>query len=265
MFDGINTVCKDCCFADYHDITQIGCRKGILDRYRSVNSKIHECYDEDAEFYVIEQRACPYSRSHEWYQHNLERLDEVLQQELKLQFHAIIFMDTLDHLDTTIKSLSAPQQQLPPAQITVVREKGNTVKPRDVTDLLQNVTCQWRLENQLITMRREEAIHLMFKFCRYPYYSVFQAGYIVPGDYLQTINSYVIECLGQFATIEPIVHNGYEFNAMTIPESVHMYWYLHGNQDRHMLHNIKDWECQNETKICYTMQELKRHIQVMTQ
>lgn len=47
------TSCKNCCFAIYENITQTGCELGRVDRFRSVN-KVVEAYDNDKEFYVIQ-------------------------------------------------------------------------------------------------------------------------------------------------------------------------------------------------------------------
>lgn len=57
----IRTSCKDCIFATYKDLTQIGCVANRLDIFQQ-NNAAFEAYDNDKEFYVIE-RLCNIYRS----------------------------------------------------------------------------------------------------------------------------------------------------------------------------------------------------------
>ena len=49
----IHTPCKDCVFALYNDITQVGCKTKTLDIFKQRGVTILEVYDEEKEFYVI--------------------------------------------------------------------------------------------------------------------------------------------------------------------------------------------------------------------
>lgn len=255
MTQSKDTVCKDCCFATWDGITQTGCDLGILDQYRELGVDVLECYDEDAEFNVVYGRTCPYKRSKQWKEHYGDEYLNRLDLETKLPYHVVIFAtNDMRDLDKTIKSIEA--QQLKPALVTVVREKGNTIRPQVIVNRLKETELIHRTVNHLIRMSRDKALNLLFKSNKLPYYAVFNSGYEIPSDFLQTINDYVIKRLGQFAAIVP----DEDGNGLVIPSSVHEYWYVQGNPDKTMIENIQEWECENskEKKICFTMKELRQ-------
>ena len=51
----IHTPCKDCTFAIYEGKTQNGCHLNLLEKYKNKNLEILEAYDEQKEFYIINQ------------------------------------------------------------------------------------------------------------------------------------------------------------------------------------------------------------------
>lgn len=53
-----HTPCKNCVFANYKDITQIGCHMGLIEKYQEQGIEILEAYDEEKEFYIVNNKKC---------------------------------------------------------------------------------------------------------------------------------------------------------------------------------------------------------------
>lgn len=63
----IHTPCKKCVFAKYDNKTQTDCELKYLDIYRNKNIQILEAYDEDLEFYVVNDKKCIGYREPKWF------------------------------------------------------------------------------------------------------------------------------------------------------------------------------------------------------
>ena len=62
----VHTPCKNCSFAIYKDNTQIDCALKYLDIYKSKNIEVLEVYDEEKEFYVVNDKKCIGYRNDSW-------------------------------------------------------------------------------------------------------------------------------------------------------------------------------------------------------
>lgn len=63
----IHTSCKNCVFSIYSDITQTGCALNFLSKYKEKNTEILEAYDEQKEFYIINNKKCLGYREDGWF------------------------------------------------------------------------------------------------------------------------------------------------------------------------------------------------------
>jgi hypothetical protein len=54
----IHTPCKNCVFSKYSGKTQDGCHLDFIDRYKNSGAEILEAYDNDLEFYIINNKKC---------------------------------------------------------------------------------------------------------------------------------------------------------------------------------------------------------------
>lgn len=263
-----DTVCRDCCFAQWKDSTQIGCERGILDQYRKIGSTVLDCYDEtEKEFNVVQGRLCPFFRKQAWRDSIKGDIEERLKLETQMGYLAIVFANKdLEKIMKTVDSLEA--QKLKPVEVRIIQEKNNMIPPGQIVRATKNSKLFIRIESQTLLTDRERAIHIAFKLAKYKcqFYSVFNAGYEVPNDFYYTINDYVINGLGQFGVILP-ESSDWRFdssnrlpypNGFVVAESVHMYWYFKGNCKKTVLEQVEEWEHQNKKKICYTIQELRK-------
>ena len=54
----VHTSCKSCAYAEYDDLTQVGCHLKIIDSLIKNEIEILDAYDEEKEFYVINNKYC---------------------------------------------------------------------------------------------------------------------------------------------------------------------------------------------------------------
>jgi len=246
-----DTSCKACVFAEYDDMTQVGCSRGMLKKYKDVGANVVEAYDEDREFMVIENRLCPFYRTKGWIDRIPEEdfdatVERMLALETRLSFHAIVFVEdhNIESVCSTIDSLYAQNNR--PARVTVVRPRTSTIKPRDIRELF-NEDCgfKWRIENLIGPTPRDVVTHSVHKKsgrvqpCQY--YAVVDAGHVFDEQYFYEINEAIIGSLLQFAMIE-------SKECIVIPNPVHQYWHFHGNHEITIAENIREYQCKNKEK-----------------
>lgn len=260
-----DTPCKNCCFAVYEDLTQVGCARNRLEKYKKVGSEIIEAYDEDKEFYVIKNRICPFYRDKKWLDafkgQSDSEIERMLTYETMSRFHLIIILksdSTLKDLKQTVTSVPFEFLNVPPSQVTVVRPKGLQLDPKGVKELFSGTLAKWRMENLLIDRTDSQVIHNVQKTAKAQYYCVCHAGYQLPPNYFKTINKSILDNLTQFGMIEAEKD---ELEGVVIPLHVHEYWYFHGDKDKTIPEKIKEYQCQNqEEKIVYQLEEIKNKL-----
>lgn len=252
-----NTSCKDCCFATYDGITQIGCERNLLDKFRGVSANILECYDSDAEFFVIENRRCPSYRSKAWRLAAGDSIETQLGFENQLAFHAMIFLN--NSIEEAKESILAMQDQtLTPTMLTIVRKKYNQIHPKEITSFINECTFpfEWRLENMLVEAKNENIIYNANRGRKIGFISSFQSGSTnqIEKTYFETINTFIIDQLRTFAMVS-------DDDSFTIPWSVYQYWKLNGDSDLSIIEQIT--QCQKDAKeqIIFKSQEIKKIIQ----
>jgi len=257
MSQRLDTICKYCCFAQWDDITQTGCRLNKIDQYKRVGADVLECYDEDAEFFVIKNRLCPYHRTLKWWENNQDSYEQTLKYETRLSFKIIVFLETnIDDLKKTL--LSVIRQDYAPAKVDIIRPKNCTIRPKAVIDVLNkvNIPCKWQIHNQLIQHTTLQSIHYAQRSDNYNYYVSCKSGYKLPHNLFSAITNYVIDNLEQFACI--LLPKYSEYNGLVVPKSVHEYWYFVGDPNKNMIENIKDWECQENQQVCKKWKNIVR-------
>lgn len=252
-----DTVCINCCFAEWDGITQTDCKRGKIDTYKQNGSEVLECHNGEKEFYVVKGRACPFFRNQKWHDmmKDEEHIEARLQLETRMNYLAVVFANNnLDGLLETIYSLEA--QELKPAEVRIIQQKGNMIPPGEIVRATKDVNLFIRIESHTRTIGREESIHLAYKFTKTKcqFISVWEAGTEVAQDFYSTINWFVVDNLEQFAAIIP--ERG-KYDGLVLPESVHMYWYFNGDPKKTILENVRRWECVQQQSVCYKMQDLR--------
>lgn len=261
-----DTPCKNCCFALYEDITQVGCARNRIEKYQSTGVEIVEAYDEEKEFFVIKNRLCPFYRDQKWLDAFSGRPDSDIEKILKFEtmssFHLIILLQKdseFKDLEETVRSVEFEFENVPPSQVTIVRPRGlSQIKAKDIKDLFNGIPVRWRIENLLVDKTDSQIIHSVQKTIKSQYYCVCKAGYKLPVNYFRTVHKAVIDNLLQFGMVE--VEEG-DLNGIIIPLHVHEYWYFHGHIEKTIPENIKEYQCQNQDQqIVFQLKQVKNFI-----
>ena len=242
----LHTSCKDCIFATYQDKTQIGCDIGRLEDYRENNLyntrhinhdvNIVAVYDDDCEYFVINDIKCHYKRNGSWSKKvNKDNWIDRVKEENRLKYQSIIFThNDFAKLALTVESLL--EQSIPPQHITVVRPPNNTIELSIISDYLKKFGIPWRVENVIDSnLLHPHIVDTVLKTRAYPYYSVFYAGKIVPPDFFQVLNEHIYDKNLRFAVViddeRPVVVSTYIHN------------FYSGNRPTSLIKKIREDQC----------------------
>lgn len=167
--DKIHTPCKSCGFAKYEGITQTGCYTGYLDKYKKAGSEILEAYDDEKEFFIINNRKCISYRENKWFEkYNLlessieEKVNKFNQTNHIYYCLAInlINISTLDTISQIVKNIN--NSQIKPKKIIIIRYKHHA--KQFSYDVLRNLlkeldsNIEWRIQNMMENNEPEEYI-----------------------------------------------------------------------------------------------------------
>lgn len=107
MIEAIHTPCKKCVFAKYEDKTQIGCELNYIEKFKNINSEILEVYDEDLEFYVINNKKCLGYRENSWFKKlDMEEASLEEKKEYFLKHNHINYLLVIDLANLSIEDFS---------------------------------------------------------------------------------------------------------------------------------------------------------------
>jgi len=246
----LHTACKGCVFAQYSEYTQTGCKIGVLDKYREITDVL-EAYDDDKEFYIINNRKCNSYRPNTWFSagSSLERQKVVLAEENKFTYQVIIpLVSDLNGLEKTLESLNL--SIIKPVHVTVLNMLNQYRRvPKEIDDILEKfVKTKWRVQTQLLSLIDEHGFHdneelalidNIMKFAVFaPYYMVVHSGSVVNRNLCSNINKALNEDLAVLPYIdgEPTVVNQFTHKI------------LQGNVASHLLdkiNNLGEDKCPN--------------------
>lgn len=155
----IHTPCKDCVFAIYDGITQNGCHLSYIDKYRNKGAEILEVYDDEKEFYVINDKKCLGYRDNAWIKKNNLAYSSIEEKLTKfqnanfLQYFIMVdlknfTLDDLNNFGTQLKSC-----KVLPEKIIFVRYQDDNQK--FTYDAIKQffssagLNCKWRIQTMV--------------------------------------------------------------------------------------------------------------------
>lgn len=195
MIDKIHTSCKDCIFAEYNGITQIGCQFGLIEKHKDVI----EAYDNEKEFYIINQRICLNKRTQEWAERFKGRnLKKVVINQLELKWHPIIFFNNTANLLKSIDSIK--KQKIQPIHVTVINPAASPVPAHKITKWIKGF-ASWRVQGMEDEISRYDQIDLVIDKYRYPLYFIIDAGFELDSNMINKLNTLINEELLTFGMI----------------------------------------------------------------
>jgi len=248
QIDRLHTSCKDCIFAHYNKKEQIGCDMGRLETYRSnnlyktrhinPNIRISNVYDNQQEFFVINGMKCHHKRNVSWSKKvKKNKWKERVYEENRIKYQAIIFAtNEMSDIMTTVESLLS--QDIPPQHITAVRKLGNSIYPITISKYLHDLGIPWSLSNIVdSTLSPLDIVDSVLSARAYPYYSVFNAGIVVPQNLFTSVNEQIYEHNLRFAVLA--------INDLPIITSTFIHRAYGGNKPSSLLTKLRNDKCQD--------------------
>lgn len=158
LISNIHTSCKNCVFSIYENITQTGCHLDYISQYKSKDVEILEAYDEEKEFYVINDKKCLGYRENKWFaQFNLEHasIEEKIS-KFKESNHLsyLLVIDLKDFNDDSFNKLkdNIKNYNIKPEKIIFIRYQWiNNFHFNKIKHLLEesNINCKWRIQTMV--------------------------------------------------------------------------------------------------------------------
>lgn len=155
----VHTSCKNCVFAKYENITQTSCELNYIEKFQKNNIQILEAYDNEKEFYIVNNKKCIGYREDKWFNQygdeakSLESKIKLYHEHNKLNYLAIINLINLTYkdLDDILNQLA--ECEIQPQKIIFIRfrDTNQQFKLDLIRDLLNKyqLTCDWRIQTMI--------------------------------------------------------------------------------------------------------------------
>jgi len=165
----IHTTCKNCVFAKYEDITQIDCHLDYISLYKTKNIEILEAYDDDKEFYIINNKKCIGYRENSWFEkkqlNHLSIEEKINKYKESNYLHYLLVIDLKKITDNDVKELTTILHNLTikPSKIIFIRYQQDDKKlPYNlIKEIIENagLKCKWRVQTMLFDKKYEDILH----------------------------------------------------------------------------------------------------------
>lgn len=154
----VHTPCKSCVFAIYENKTQVDCHLDYISAYKNSGAEILEAYDEEKEFYIVNNKKCIGYRENKWFEQyemqnsTIEDKIQKYKETNQLHYSLVINLKSYDYDD--LKSLCSQISQLSivPQKIAFIRYKHNNTFPFEkIQNLLTEykINIPWRVQTML--------------------------------------------------------------------------------------------------------------------
>lgn len=150
----VHTPCKDCVFAIYNESnTQIDCKTNMLTKFRDKGYEILEAYDNDKEFFVINNKKCIFMRNDSWFKNKkLESIEEAVveaNKENSIKYILLLEIDdksTKQNIETTIDYFCG--QNISPIGILVMIDQKHSlnIDIKTLAKYLDKQKIKWRIQ-----------------------------------------------------------------------------------------------------------------------
>lgn len=246
----VHTPCKKCVFAQYDGITQTDCALKYIDVYKEQNTEILEAFDDELEFFVINNKKCIGYRENSWFtKYGLENssIEEKITKfkELnKLDYFIVLNLVDTEDMDTKLGKLASEIASLniKPQKIIFVRYRATALKyDYDyVINFLKQADlnkCPWKIQtmeddnamyehtlHNIITLNKNQRFVLSIKIGE-----EFNINKMV-----DTANSIVYDQLGRFSVVSNSSENCLLFSGV-------LYRFALISEHANILQNTKDY------------------------
>lgn len=239
----VHTACKNCIFALYDGDTQVDCHAGRLEKYIARGVEIVEVYDDDKEFFVVNDRYCLYYRNRDWLSETDINADLELKvrEEIQISYHAILIYHENDDLTALHESLqSILSQAIQPKVITILNRNLDKVANGQIIFLFDHMLNQvptWKVRGAInLDLGDDAYVDIAFdgtKNIPYNFYIVSSAGYVWEKDFINNLDMAINDDLQTFHMIKQDAFK-------IVPKQVHA---IHGGNSFKPLEDKLDEIC----------------------
>jgi hypothetical protein len=154
----IHTPCKSCVFAIYSESTQTGCALDYIEKYKNKDIEILEVYDEDKEFYVINNKKCIGYRENKWFaKYDLEHSSLETKIAKFNELNHIEYLMVVDLKDFDLDGLEVLKDGVSklihkPHKIIFIRYQNDKRFPYDrIKEFFEStsINCKWRIQTMV--------------------------------------------------------------------------------------------------------------------
>lgn len=227
-FSPIHTACKKCVFAKYENNRQVGCEFNKIEEYKEAGVKVIPVYDEEKEFFVVDNRFCMFYRNREvMEQYSKDSWKKIVESQNVVPYHLIVFFEkdhTFQDLKKFLNNFSGKQHNRPNL-VTVVNkqyQEENSVAPTEILNLLnsynfhlfslKNVYNKELTDRELIDLAMDSAMKYP-----YPWYIVFRSNFQVPESFMYEFNQAIFVKMKQICFTRPVD----DLNGMIVSRIAH--------------------------------------------
>lgn len=223
----LHTSCKDCFYAIYDESnkTQIGCQFNKIDKLKENGVNVIESYDEDKEFFVLNNHACMAYRSKE----SMLKADQDVKESMVLtrkqmspRIAAVInvFNDDKEGLQKTINQIK--NQEVPFYEVIFC--VSSSIKPSEIISIINELKCsfKWTIK-QIIDeyWLGSRSINIAVQKSKSTYFTLFECNFDIPPLFVKEIDTAICDEMKRFIILEGVddKNNGatfqtYAFNAL---------------------------------------------------
>ena len=245
----VHTSCKNCVWAEYQGDTQTDCDLGRITKFKNVL----ECYDEEKEFFVINNAYCLFYRNKESVEGmNLEELYKNTRKQMEIMYQLIIYFEDSDDVDSVCRSIvSAVNQKIIPQIVTIINRSPKQGVGKDIAEFFKKYDKDiniWRVQNLINkSLTREDCIDIVLDgtmYKNFSFYSVINAGFELPEVFSTELDSAINDDIVTFGMLLP----NEDGNGMVVPKYTHK---VH-NGNSHGIYlesKIREVSCNSQAQI----------------
>jgi hypothetical protein len=213
IINPIHTCCKRCVFAQYEEKTQTGCLLNYIDKYKNIGSEILEAYDEDLEFYIINNKKCLGYREDTYFKkigmenNSIDQKISHIKETSKLNYLCLVNLREFDNMQFNNLLEEFQNVSILPQKIIFIRymDQSPLFEYHMIQDFLDktSINGQWRLQTMLSTeMSNEQILHSTINLNKkYRFILSIEEADGCVSSIIEKANKIVYEDLGQFQII----------------------------------------------------------------
>lgn len=148
----LHTSCKHCTFSIYKDKTQTDCYLGLINQYQNNQIEILEAYDEDKEFFVVNNKKClayvqdSFFNKHESLKDlSLEEKAEYVRSKLRIKYAIVLNIKQYSPAELQIVFEEISKLEIEPTTVYLIRYKED--REKFSYKFLERIIKKWKLPN----------------------------------------------------------------------------------------------------------------------